>query len=108
MAQCRDSDLHAKSRQSNSQYKVESVSLNDLLQSNNAPREIDYLSIDTEGSEFEILNAVDFDYYRFRVITCEHNYTEQREKSFQLLTSHGYQRKMQSVSGIDDWFVLVS
>ena len=35
--------------------------------------EIDYLSVDTEGSEFEILKALDFSRWRFAVVTVEHN-----------------------------------
>ena len=41
-------------------YDVTTVSLGDLLDRHNAPATIDYLSIDTEGSEFAILEAYDF------------------------------------------------
>ena len=37
-------------------YAVNTISLLDLLNKYGAPRVIDYLSIDTEGSEFDILN----------------------------------------------------
>ena len=61
-------------------YDVPTVSLMDLLSRNGAPRTVDYLSIDTEGSEFEILSTFDFDTYRFSVITCEHNFTPSRSR----------------------------
>jgi FkbM family methyltransferase len=101
-----DGDEHAKTRQLGNKYKVHTVSLHDLLQKYNAPKEIDYLSIDTEGSEYEILSAFDFDSYKFKIITCEHNYTPMREKLYDLLTSKGYTRKYTEYSRFDDWYVL--
>lgn len=87
-------------------YDVPTISLYDLLKKYRAPRVIDYLSMDTEGSELQILNAFDFSAFRFRVITCEHNHTPNREKIFALLTSHGYARVFESISEVDDWYVL--
>lgn len=86
-------------------YDVPTISLLDLLKKHRAPKVIDYLSMDTEGSELEILSAFDFSAYRFRVITCEHNYKPNREKIFALLSSHGYDRVFQSISEADDWYV---
>jgi FkbM family methyltransferase len=86
-------------------YNVTTISLTDLLDTYKAPRIVDYLSIDTEGSEFEILKAFDFNKYQFSVITCEHNYTPMREAIFQLLTSKGYARKFIGLSKWDDWYV---
>lgn len=99
------SDGHAKRRAKGMRYKVETVSLNDLLDAHNAPIVIDYLSIDTEGSEYEILANFDFSKHRFRVITCEHNYTQERDKIHTLLTEKGYLRKFEDVSQFDDWYV---
>ena len=100
-----NSDTHESARKRGKNYTVETISLNDLLEKYLAPRYIDYLSIDTEGSEYEILSALDFEKYSFGVITCEHNFTPQREKIQALLESHGYARKFVEVSEIDDWYV---
>ena len=70
-----------------------------------APKIIDYLSIDTEGSEYEILKKFNFDKYIFSVITCEHNFTENRKKIFNLLTSKGYKRIFKDISRFDDWYI---
>lgn len=99
-----DSDLHSKKREKGKKYEVQTISLNDLLKKHNAPKHIDYLSIDTEGSEFDILNSLDFSTYSFSVITCEHNYTPQREKIYNLLTQNGYKRKFENISNWDDWY----
>ena len=102
-----NSDGHGKSRITDSeQYLVNTISLNDLLIKHNAPKYIDYLSIDTEGSEYEILKAFDFESYKFKIITCEHNYTPMREKIYDLLISNGYERKHSQFSQFDDWYVL--
>lgn len=98
-------DNHARTRQHGQKYEVETISLIDLLKKYNAPTQIDYLSIDTEGSEFDILSHFDFDLYDIKIITCEHNYTPMREKIFDLLTSKGYVRKFDSISQWDDWYV---
>ena len=50
-------------------YSVNTISLIDLLKKYNAPRIIDYLSIDTEGSEYDILKDFDFNTYQFNIIT---------------------------------------
>ncbi len=49
-----------------------------------APADINYISIDTEGSEFEILKDFNFTKYRFNLITIEHNYSSTREPLRQL------------------------
>jgi FkbM family methyltransferase len=100
-----DKDFLAKKREGGKAYGVQTITLLDLLKKHGAPKKIDYLSIDTEGSEFEILNAFDFSAYQFGVITCEHNFTPERDKIYALLTSHGYVRKLENVSNVDDWYV---
>jgi FkbM family methyltransferase len=84
-------------------YEVPTVSLVDLLQRYQAPTQIDYLSMDTEGSEFDILNAFDFDRYNVRLITCEHNRRASREAVRSLLSGRDY-RLVPSPCEFEDWF----
>lgn len=98
-------NLPEKASAAATRYQVKTVSLADLLVRHHAPAELDYLSIDTEGSEFEILRDFDFARYPFKVITCEHNFTPAREKIHALLTAAGYVRKYAKFSDFDDWYV---
>jgi FkbM family methyltransferase len=100
-----DKDSWAQTRAGGTIYKVKTISLKDMLDKYKAPSEIGYLSIDTEGSEYDILNAYDFS-RMFKLITVEHNYTEQREKIYELLIQKGYRRIYEDVSQWDDWYVL--
>jgi len=99
------SDLHASARKNGKLKLVKSISLVDLLDKYDSPREIDYLSIDTEGSEYEILKEFNFNKYIFRVITVEHNYMPARQRLNDLLIGAGYIRKFEAISGVDDWYV---
>lgn len=98
-------DHHAEARRDGLRYQVETISLEDLLIAHGAPQHIDYLSIDTEGSELKILEAFDFSAWTFGVITVEHNHTEQRERIYDLLTGLGYLRWRPDVTRFDDWYV---
>ena len=86
-------------------YSVRTKTLLDLIEENNLPNVIDYISIDTEGSEFDILNSFNFDKYAFRVLTVEHLNTTEQDKIFKLLTSKGYARILSNISSFDDWFI---
>lgn len=99
------SDYHQKNREGGRLYDVSTLSLIDMLDKYGAPHHVDYLSIDTEGSEYEILSHFDFDKYEFGIITCEHNYTPARKQIFDLLTGKGYRRKYLGLSQWDDWYV---
>jgi methyltransferase FkbM-like protein len=82
------------------------VSLNDLLRTHNAPREIDFMSVDTEGSEGDILKAFDFGKYDVKVMTVEHNFVEpKRGEIHDLLTANGFVRIFEALSKFDDWYV---
>lgn len=100
-AQC---DCHDRGMKRPIEYQVKTVSLNDLLVQHRAPATIDYLSIDTEGSELAILRALDFKRWRFNVITAEHNWVQSaRDGIYALLTSQGYSRVM--TMHFDDWYI---
>lgn len=103
-----NNDWASNIRKKNSiKYNVETVSLNDLLSQNNAPYNIGYLSIDTEGSELLILNSFDFTKHRIEIISVEHNHNiENRRQINHLLSKNGYVIKYDSIFGPDDIYVL--
>jgi FkbM family methyltransferase len=86
-------DCHVQAVNANkSQIIVTTISLNDLLEKSNAPAFMEYLSLDTEGSELEILKSLDFQKYTFGLIDVEHNHVEPRRSQIkELLTSNGYE-----------------
>ncbi|UIY31069.1 FkbM family methyltransferase [Neorhizobium galegae] len=75
-----------------------------MLDKYDAPREIDYISIDTEGSELDILSAFDFSRRRFSLISVEQN--SKTEKGIEeLLRRNGYTRVFPQFSQWDGWYV---
>jgi FkbM family methyltransferase len=85
-------DKHKSSVDANkTSIQVQTISLLDVLNNANAPSFIEYMSLDTEGSEFEILKYFDFDKYTFGLIDIEHNHIEPRRTEIKnLLLSKGY------------------
>ena len=84
---------------------VESISLNDVVDiefKNNCPS---YISIDTEGSEFEILKSFDFNKYRPVVLTVEHNFTKLQKKIDQLMSENNFIRIFRNLTVFDAWYV---
>jgi len=71
----------------------------------NTPRKIDYLSIDTEGSEFDILKVFPFSEWMIQCLTVEHNNGSIKDKIFNLLSSYGYERVVPDDSDWDDWYI---
>lgn len=98
-------DMHAEKRaayrDAGQVATLTTISLDDLLRQVDAPRKIDYLSIDTEGSEFEILQAFPFDKWEIRLLSVEHNFTPHRAEIRALLERHGYRCTEQEW---DDWY----
>jgi FkbM family methyltransferase len=95
-----------KERSKFNSYKVETISLQDLLISYSAPKTINYMSIDTEGSEFEILRNFDFSKWNIETLSIEHNFSDNESKIDDLLSSFGYERQLKTTSGWDAWYVL--
>lgn len=63
--------------------------------------EIDFLSIDTEGSELQILERIDFEKYKIKLICIENNFYE--KKFIDFFNNRGYQ--LNCNIGIDYLFV---
>lgn len=66
---------------------VQCYLLNDLLTANNIDH-VNFLSIDTEGGEYEIVTSIDYDRFQIDVISLEDNYDDDRFVPF--LASKGF------------------
>ncbi|NOX39472.1 MAG: FkbM family methyltransferase [Alphaproteobacteria bacterium] len=84
---------------------AQTISLNDLLDEYDAPDLIDFISIDTEGSEFDILSAFDFSKRRVNMFTIEHNFQPRRDQINSLMQENGYVRRFAEMSRFDDWYI---
>jgi FkbM family methyltransferase len=100
-----ESDGQSQWRAAGKTYPVETVSLEDLLKSHNAPKRIDYLSIDTEGSEFSILERFRFHRHDIKIITVEHNFRFNRNAIQKLLSDSDFIRVFEQISNFDDWYI---
>jgi FkbM family methyltransferase len=93
--------------------KVQTKTLPSILKEANAPNFIEYLSLDTEGSEFDILSTHDFETYKFGYICVEHNRVEPNRSNIRrLLESKGYRHYRENGNTqwgvIDDEYILVN
>lgn len=70
-------------------FNIQTYKINDLLAQNNL-FSIDFLSLDTEGGELEILKSIDFEKFNIHVITVENNYND--ANFFHFLKRKGYQK----------------
>ena len=69
---------------------IPTVQLKDLFQEYNITT-VDYLSIDTEGSELEVLKGIDWDRVHINIIDVEHNDEKEKlNKIIQLLLQKGF------------------
>ena len=89
---------------------VETINLTDLLEECKSPKCIDFLSIDTEGNEFEILKGLNFKMFRFNYIAVEVNdidgeVSRNQEEITKILSSNGYIRILEEVSLWDQWWI---
>lgn len=98
-------------REANSRGRVidvETVTLNDLLDQNGTPTHVDYISVDTDGSEPMIMRAFDFSKNSATIWTIEHNEMDWRSEICELMERNGYRRVLEGFSGYDDWYVQAS
>ena len=103
IARFSEGDHFAETRRKGVSIKVSTISLDDLLGKYGAPDVIDYISIDTEGSELDILENFSIS-RRFRLLSVESNVANAK-KIDDLLSKHGYQKVFSHFSQWDGWYV---
>jgi FkbM family methyltransferase len=100
-------------------HRVWANTMSAILIDVNAPLVIDYISLDTEGTEYEVLQGFPFDKYEVILWTVEHNicykdkqHFDLKRNIFSILTAHHYTRVQEDVlcNGdpqypFEDWYV---
>lgn len=56
--------------------KIKVKSLNTILNEAHFPKNIDFISIDTENTELDVLKGIDFDTYKINFLVIENNFNE--------------------------------
>jgi FkbM family methyltransferase len=87
---------------------TDSFTLERFLDDVEAPKTIDYLSIDVEGGEYDIIKDFPFEKYFIKYITVEHNaYGENfaLKNSIYSILSEYFNLEKENVGGFEDWYV---
>lgn len=86
--------------------KLKSISLNSLIKKYQLGKNIDYISIDTEGNELDIIKNFNFNKYNVKIFTIEHNFKKKNRKNiYKILKKNNYQRVFKYISYMDDWYI---
>jgi len=87
-----DTNSNVRSQATLAVIEVDTLNPNELLARFNAPKLIDYLTLDVEGAEFDVLSTIDLKTYQIALMTIEHNHdTPRQEKIRQYLAQYGYE-----------------
>ena len=98
--------LQKESRRAEDIAHVLGFKLVTMLEKVSAPKFIDFMSIDTEGNEFEVLLGMDFNQYKVAILCVEHNYDYKKLKKIRsFLHPYGYRQVLKSASQFDAWFI---
>lgn len=78
--------------------------LQDLLQEHDVPRTIDYMNLDIEGAEYEVLRVFPWNKYDIGCLSVEHNFEEPKATMMHdLLIHHGFM--LAKEVKWDSWYV---
>jgi FkbM family methyltransferase len=70
---------------------VQTITIDEIYSQTELPLYVEFLSVDTEGSELEIFQSIDFNKYKFGLIVFEHNEEEDTKSGVgKILTENGY------------------
>ena len=97
-----DHNQHTREQIALRNFNMDTINPTELLRRYNAPDRIEYLSLDVEGCELDVLQAIDFSFYQIAMITVEHSEVPERQKAIRsFLSPLGYKVIARHY---DDWF----
>jgi len=87
-------------------HKVEAFTLGDIIEQHVSNGQIDFLSIDVEGEDLEILKELDLKKYKIKAICVEHNFRKDSSFIIPHMMKYGYNLVFEEYSKNDYWFIL--
>ena len=93
------------------------VNINEVLEKNNCPTIVDYLSFDVDDAQEQVFDELDFERYKFKVVTFEHDLfindgrvLNLHRLSRQKFLSMGYELLLGDISlegygPMEDWYI---
>ena len=79
--------------------------LDSILEKNLNKSNLDYISIDVEGYENEVLSGFSLERWYPKFINIEHNRDEEQMANFKNFFKQDYTLVLESISDCDYWFV---
>jgi hypothetical protein len=99
-------DSYGSSVYNASAKELKSISLNNLIKKYQLGKDIDYISIDTEGSELDIIKNFNFNKHNVKIFTIEHNFNKNiRKNIYKIFKKNNYERIFKYISYMDDWYI---
>jgi hypothetical protein len=86
-------------------HKVQAFTLTEILDKYFPAENLDFLSIDTEVNDLDILESINFNNYVINAICVEHNNRIGSEKIINHMNSNGYDLAWSEYSKNDYWFI---
>lgn len=86
-----DQNSELRSRITKRVFNVDTINPTELLERFNAPTLIDYMSLDVEGAEVDVLEALDLSKFKIALMSIEHNHVViKKNKIRRILSDLGY------------------
>ena len=86
-------------------HKVKAFTLAEVLDKYFPEKKLDFLSIDTEGNDLDILESLDLNNYEINAICVEHNNRIGSKKIINHMIKNGYDLAWSKYSKNDYWFI---
>lgn len=101
-------DIHQNNAHDRSHFTeicVDTMTLDEILTQANAPKTIDYISVDVEGVELNVLEGLTPGKWDINSINLEHNHDVERPAEFdRLMKDYGLVRVLENVSDFDAYY----
>ncbi len=87
-------------------FEIKTITLNNLLEKYKIKQGFEFLSIDVEGNEIEVLEGFNLNYWKPKIVIIEHNFNPfNMKKITKYFEECGYKKELEIFSFNDFWFV---